>query len=217
MKLNKRQIMSLAATYCKHGQTLLSHPQCSKLLKNPEHETIGFFDIEASDLKASIGIMLSYCFKDNDTGKVYGRVITPEEIRSPEKDKWLVQECVEDMLRFHRIMHYYGKRYDVPFVRSRAMKHNLYFPPLGTIVQTDVYDIVRHKLKLHRSSMETACKFLGIISKTHGHNFEVWLQAITGDEKALDFIWKHNQEDVASLKKLWERLEFATRKTECSI
>lgn len=200
-RLKKDEIIRLITTRCKHRHTLLEHPQCDK--KKPEK--IGFFDIEASNLDADFGILLSYCIKEMD-GKVIGRVITPKELASRNPDKTILKECVKDIRGFDRIVSYYGTRFDVPYIRTRAMLYDLNFPGFQEVKHTDVYYWAKTKLSLHRKRLETVCDFLGIPAKGHRMEPGIWTAALTGNKKALNYILIHNKEDVVSLEKVYKRL-----------
>ena len=191
----------MAKTRCKHGHSHLEHPQCY----TTPPEKIGFFDIETSNLNADFGIMLSYAIKEWK-GKTIGRVIRANELKSPTHDKKLVEECLRDMRKFDRVIGYYSTNFDIPYVRSRAMRHNLSFPVYREVLHTDVFYWVKSKMNLHRKRLQVVCDFLGIPSKGHAMNPNMWTSALTGDKKSLEWIWVHNVEDVESLEKVYERL-----------
>lgn len=217
-KMRKPDLVWAATNRCSHGKLYVEHTACLENVSEWERnfESIGFFDIEASNLKADFGIMLSYCIKEHN-GKIYKGLITPQQLRSATQDRSLVKQCVADLQRFTRIVTYYGARYDLPFVRSRALYHGVDFPPLGSLYHTDLYDWVRRKMRLHNNRMQSACELLEIPSKEHRLLGGIWNRALTGDKSALRFILKHNEEDVLSLEELWERLLPFARVTKTSI
>lgn len=187
------------------------------LLNKQDIEKIGFLDIETSNLSADFGFIFSYAIKDNDSNKIYGRVLTPNEIKDGVFDKELVKECCKDMYRFNRIITYYGTYFDLPFIRTRAEYFNYQYPKYKDILHTDCYHIVKTKLKIHSNRLETACNFLNIPSKKHRLSGVVWVNACAGKKKYLDFIFEHNKEDVISLQNLYKRLERYYKKTKRSI
>jgi len=194
----------MAKHKCKHGHSYLEHPSCYTGEEKPP-EKVGFLDIECSNLSANFGIILSYAIKERN-GKVRGRVITPEELKSKGQDKTLVSECIRDMEKFDRLIGFYSSRFDFPFVRSRAMVHGVHFPGYGEIKQTDLWFWVRGKLRLNSNRLQSACDFLGIPSKGHKLDGLLWTKALSGDKKALAFIYTHNIEDVYSTEELFERM-----------
>lgn len=215
-RLKLSEIRWLGRHRCKHGHTYLEHWKCylkEKPKQSPiedEQERVGFFDIE-SELEAEWSYMFSYGILCNDTGKVYGRVLTPKEILSGKRDGELCKELMQDFKNFDRLVVYYGKssarRHDLPYVRTRCLKYGLDFPKYRDMWVTDLYDIVKAKMKLTRNRMVNACRVMGIEGKNYPVNPDIWQDAKIGDKKALEYIWKHNVEDLHSTRELWLRIK----------
>jgi len=221
MKLNlnalaKSEIVWLSQHYCKHGHTYLNHYGCYlKEVEGQQEERVGVLDIESTGLDADFGFMLSYAILNASTGDVLGRVVTPAEVTSGAYDAELCKEIVKDIIQFDRIVGYYvaDRRFDIPFIRSRCLVNNVDFPPFGAFKVTDVYDIVKSKMKLGRSNLKSACEFLDIGAKTHPLTGKHWMDARTGKKAGLDWVWKHNVEDVESTLKLWNKIKHFQRRT----
>lgn len=202
--LKKQQILRLSKQTCRHGHSLIVHPTC---LRNElgKEERIGFVDIEASNLSATFGYIISYCIKEAD-GKIFKRVLTPEEINNHTFDKELIRQFISDARQFDRLLGYYSTKFDIPFLRTRAIYWEFLFPLFAEIKHTDVYYIVRNKLNLHRNRLETACEFFSIPCKGHRLNPSIWQRAMSGEKKALNYILEHNKEDVISLEQLYNKV-----------
>lgn len=217
-RMKKDEILKLANTKCEHGHTLLSHPQCAeKAAGIVLEERVGFLDIESSNLKATFGYTFAYAIKVAGKNEILGRTVTRKEILSGVRDKKLIQECVDDMRKFDRIVTYYGGGFDLPFLRTRAIYWDLDFPVLREIFHTDVYQVIKHKFNLHRRSLEVACQTFGIEAKQHPMFPDQWQEALIGTQWALDYIWEHNKEDVESLEKLYNKIIDHTRLIGSSI
>lgn len=214
-RLKKKEIVWLGRHRCRHGHTYLEHYSCY-LKENPLNEKIGFFDIEASNLNANFGIMLCYCIKIGGKDKILERTITDKELRTC-LDKEVVKQCIKDLEGFDRIVTYYGKRFDFPFVRTRAVHLDIPFFNYGEVIHEDLYFNIKYKFKLHSNRLENACRvLLGQTDKTHidpNH----WLKALQGDKKSLNYIIEHCRYDVRDLEKLYEKVFQFTRKTDTSI
>ncbi len=217
-RLSKKQLVWLSEHYCKHRVPYIAHYSCY-LKEHPEEgERIGFLDIETSNLQADFGIIFSYCIKDSKSDKIYEAVITPRDLkRAGEEDTHIVERCIEDIGQFDRIVTYYGKRFDIPFLRTRALVCGVPFPEYGTLVHTDLYDVVKRKFRLHSNRLEAACRtLLGKTQKTH-IDPKYWRAALRGDKKALDYILDHNRKDVLDLEKLYNHIAQFSKKTNSSI
>lgn len=213
--LPKQQILRLSRQTCSHGHSFLVHPAC--LRKELGHEErVGFLDIESSSLVATFGYIISYCIKEAN-GKILERVLTPEEINNHTFDKELIRQFITDARQFDRLLGYYSTKFDIPFLRTRAVYWEFLFPLYAEIKHTDVYYIVRNKFRLHRNRLETACEFFGIPCKKHRLNPTVWQRAMSGDKKALNYILQHNREDVTSLEQLYNKVNLYVRMNKTSI
>jgi len=213
--MKSKDLKTFLTGYCRHRHKYHEHPNCF-LTEQGLKIKIGYLDIETSNLAASFGIMYSYAIKDGDSKKIFGRAITKKELFSDTMDKDLVNECIDDIMKFDKIVTYYGTKFDLPFLRSRALYWNLWFPEHGVLNHRDAYYIVRSKLRLHRNRLENACDFLKIPGKTH-IKYEYWIKAMQGDSTSLKYIWNHNQKDVMILQRLHERLIEYVRDTNKSI
>jgi len=213
--LPKRDIVRLARNTCKHGHCYLAHPKCAYdegiVVTKDGHkvlvkERIGFFDIEnfSFQFKADMGIVLSYCIKELDGG-IISNVITPEEAKS-FNDKRLIQDMVRDLKKFTRVVGFYSTKFDIPFVRTRALMHKIDFPIYKELYHTDLYYNVKNKFKLRSNHLSNACKAFGIPAKYHPFEMEPWAKAMSGDKKALDYVLIHNKEDVISTELLWKKV-----------
>jgi len=209
--MKKSELLDLFRGRCKHGHLYAEHPAC--YVKEKKNKVkIGYLDIETSNLTADFGIMLSYAIKERGKNKIYCGTITKKEIESGELDKNLVKKCIDDMNKFDIIMGYYSTKFDIPFLRSRAMYWGLDFPVYGELQHKDVWYMVRAKMRLHSSRLETACKHLGIKGKTHLDGL-YWIKALSGDDKALEYILDHNKKDVIILEKLHDKIKDFVKNT----
>lgn len=202
---------------CKHGHRGTEHWDCFKRANSKDIERVGFFDIEASSLNSNFGIVLSWCIKSDD-GKLYKRIITPQEIRNGVYDKNLLIEFCDVARKFTRLIGYYSTKFDTCYLRSRCEYFNIEFPLFKELLHTDAYFVVKHKFgTLHSRRLGVACQFFGIEAKTHPLDGSIWIKCLSGDKKALNFVLTHNIEDVVSLEKLWNKISKYTRLTKTSI
>jgi len=169
-------------------------------------DRVGYLDIETSHLNASFGIVYSWVIKEAelDVGMPCG-FIRPEEIHSPDQDRRLLQQLLQVAPRYTRLITYYGSRFDIPFLRSRALIHKFDFIPYGKIEHLDLYYVARSKLRIYSRSLEAVCETLGIPGKTPLKP-EVWMRAWRGDPEALAYIFQHNKADAEILEALHQRL-----------
>lgn len=203
-RLRKDEIVWLSKHYCKkHGKSFLTCYNCF-LEENPNMCRIGHFDLECSDLAANYGLLLSYAILDNDSDRLFGRTITKEELYSDEMDTQITDECVRDLYNFDVIVTYFGTRFDLPYIRTRAVMNGLEFPTYDALKHIDLFYVIKTKFKLQRKSLEKACRsLLGTTRKTEILPYII-PRCIQGNEKALEYMWEHNVYDVEDTKELYQ-------------
>lgn len=214
-KLKKKELQDLWRGRCKHGHTYAEHPAC--YVKEKEDALkIGYLDIEASQLKGNFGIMLSYAIKERGVDKIYCGTITKKDMDKETLDKDLVKKCINDMKRFDVVMGYYSTKFDIPFIRTRAMYWDIDFPLYGELQHKDIWYMVRSKMCLNSNRLEVACRHLGIEGKTHLDGSQ-WVLAAAGNKKALEYVLEHNKYDVIILEKLHDKVKEFVRDTTRSV
>lgn len=220
-RMKLEEIRKAAAFRCQHGHTGLEHYDCYVRSGEPlMAQRVGFLDIETSNLEANFGIMLTYAIKDQATGNVYCDTLDKQDIKKYEDDKTdtrLVGNFVDDLLKFDRIVTFYGKGFDIPFARTRALIDGVDFPYFGSIKHDDVYFWAKFKLRLNRNGLETVCRtLLGKTDKTH-LEYRYWAGAVRGDEDSLEYILAHNIHDVDDTQKVYDVLKDFARRQDSSI
>lgn len=213
--MTKKEILERFNFRCFHHHDGFSHHLCYDREKGRE-ERLGHLDIEASNLNANFGIVLSYCIKE-DGGRIIKRLIEPKHMKSGEFDKYLMIQLCKDIRKFDRLTTWYGDRFDIPYLRTRCLYHNLDFPLYGEVAHTDAWMIARKKLRLHSNRMEVVAKFFGIAAKNHPLIPEIWLRCLSGNRKALNFVLTHNIEDVETLEKVYNKIKDYKRLVRLSI
>lgn len=207
-KMLKQDLIWLGENFCRHSHTFLEHYQCY-LVEQPDtspfKEKIGIFDIETTGLKSNWSHMLCWCMKDKNSGKVYSDLITRKEVRDKD-DRRIIKSAVEEIGKYDRIVTYYGRRFDIPYTRSRALYHKVEFPAYRDLYHTDLYFMAREKFALHSNRLGSICQFFGIDAKNHPMTPELWQKAGAGDEKALKTILTHCEEDIDSTDKVFDLL-----------
>ncbi len=216
---------------CVHRHTIDEHPSCffnnAVLEKQYVKETdqpwytypgykIAYLDIETTSLHADGGYVLTWCLKEKGVDDIYYDVITKKELSNYSIDKRIVQSLVKRLRDYKIVVTYYGTPFDIPFLRTRALRWGLDFPAYGEIYTWDLYYTVKSKLSLSRNSLEAACQMLGIDGKTHIDR-KVWELASLGEPKSLEEVLTHNKYDVIILEKLHDRLTFTRKWMKTSI
>lgn len=207
---------------CTHYHDIETHPQCfaqgcvnentaksiadttgKQWFELPEYK-IGILDIEADGLKSDWATMLTWCIKDYD-GEIWYDYITREELFEGFGDERIVNSCSNKMKDYKIIIGYYSTGYDLPFLRTKALRYNLDFPRYGELYHFDLYYTVKSKLNLSSNRLENVCDYLDIEGKTPIDK-DVWRKAKYGDAEAIKEVLEHNKGDVCISEALYKRL-----------
>ena len=217
-KLLKSELQIYLSGYCKHRVPYAQHPNCfiKEIQEGGKKRLVGVLDIEFDNFKADFGTILTYAIKVLNKKKIYTGRIYKKDLQKFDFDKRIVTSLVKDINKFDELITYYGTKCDIPYIRTRTLYHNLDFPFYGFIKHIDLYYWVKFRLKLHRNSLDSACRFLGIKDKNHV-DMEIWRRAKLGDKKSLDYVLKHNIGDVISTEKVYHALKNYSRKTSRSL
>ncbi len=191
---------------CTHSHSKYSHPSCwFKYLEATEPERVGYLDIETNQLESAFGCILSWCIKTKGRNEILFDVLDKVDVERKTYDKALVQSLVDALKGYSIIYTYYGSRFDIPFIRTRALIHGIDFPMYRQVMHRDLYFDVRSKLKLNSNRLAYAAQALGIKGKTP-INQKYWMHALSGDHTALNYILEHNKGDVLVLERLHKKL-----------
>jgi len=188
---------------CEHRHSGVTHPRCFNKAFGIE-ERIGCLDIETSNLKADFGIVLSWAIKIFDKDELYYDVLTEADLRNSRFDKRMMETLINTLWKLDRVVTWFGRRFDVPFVRTRALHWKLPFPTYGMLWHTDAWSIARNKLCLHSNRQGNVARVIqGIDIKTKIHP-AIWQTVQFGNRKArreaLNYVLEHNERDVLQLE-----------------
>jgi len=174
-------------------------------------EQIGYVDIEATNLKAEVGHILSICNVVRDTkykkavdARVYR--ISKEELDSALRkgemnpDKRIIEEFFEDTLDCQYLVgHWFNgyKRFDMPFLRTRAFLMNIdnKIPNYGYWRFGDTWRLGSKTINALNNKLDRYGHILGASKdKTHLSGQQWWLAA-HGVKKGMDYVVDHNIKD----------------------
>lgn len=163
-----------------------------------------FLDIEADNLDADFGIVLSWAvyYYDDKTKAGWLRGASLKEADERKILDFLKFDI--ELFRPDYLITYYGSRFDIPFLRTRFLKHRIKWFSCN-LKHKDLYYTVRYRFKFSHNTLSNVSKYYHLGSKDEVSG-EIWQKARHGDFEQLEKIFKHNQKDVILLYRLWKRL-----------
>lgn len=177
---------------------------------------VGYLDIEATNLNANFGYMLSYVIKTKGKNEFKSSVISKKEITEFQFDKKVLEDLLRDLECYDVIYTHYGadRRFDIPFIRTRAYFHNMenLLPKNMEKFIFDTWLIAKNKLRLHNNRLDSIAEACGITNiKKTPLSSKKWTRAALGDEDALKYIYTHNKRDSQLLERIHKKLEVVER------
>lgn len=197
----------------KHNHAYLHHPNCylNEYPNTEFTERVAFLDIEATNLKADFGIAICWVIRPAKKKTFIERCITQKELKTC-LDENVIRELIKTLPRFDRVIAHYGSRFDLPYLRSRALNLGLEFPEYKSLWQTDTWRIARNRLCISSNRLGNIANLLGIKQQKTRITSYHWIKALTGRQESLDYILKHCRIDVEVLQKVYNKLsKFAPR------
>jgi len=186
-------------------------------------ERIGYVDIEATNLKAQVGHILSIVNVVRDVIKnkiVETRVYEMSKKEHDDSvkrgvmdpDKRIVEEFFEDTLDNDLLIgHWFHgrKRFDMPFLRTRAMlmKIDNHIPNYGYWRFGDTWRLGSQTLNSLGYKLNTLGQITGSPVEKTKLSGEMWWLASKGDKKRMKYVVDHNVKDCKITYKVHKQLE----------
>lgn len=165
------------------------------------------FDLEATNLAANIGFIVCACVQDVDTKQLWTYRIdrTKEWKREKWNDKGVLVPLMAKLAEADVIVGHYAQRFDVPYIRTRALVHGL--GDLAPVPLIDTWRVARNGLKLHSNRLQSLIDLLGKKDKTT-LKLPIWTKAATGDKKSIQYIVDHCIVDTEELSEVYLELRY---------
>lgn len=121
-----------------------------------------------------------------------------------QDDKAMLSAFIKIFEQADEVIGHNIDRFDLPWVRTRCLFHNL--PPLPTPKSVDTLKICRSKFYFNSNRLDYVAKYLGIGGKLKTE-FGLWKDIVLNkDAGALKRMTEYCGHDVILLEKVWKRL-----------
>lgn len=101
------------------------------------------------------------------------------------------------------IVHYNGKRFDIPVMNTEFLRAGAH--PPSPYKQVDLYEVVKRKFRFTSNKLEHVLKELKLPLKGKV-SFQNWVKCMQGDKEAWAIMEEYNVNDVLVLGKLYKKL-----------
>jgi len=160
-------------------------------------------DIEASNLSADFGRVLCACIKPlGEAPIVVSQTDWPKRFQArPWDDSKVVNKTLALLQNYDVWVTYYGKGFDVPFLKTRAL--GIGKRPYLYAFHVDLYFWVKFGLKMSRRSLLRVQEYMNLTEKKTPLTPEIWQRATAGDRAAYKEIVTHCKQDVIVLEDVY--------------
>ena len=160
-------------------------------------------DVESTGLEADIGRVVGIGLMEEDGKFRWFYSATPKE------EARTIRSALEALARYHILLTWSGKGFDLPFLKARALKLKLRVEELLKPTHVDLAEFVRSNLRLARSDLYHVAKFLGIRKDLSVEGMDVpalYLRALNGDRRAASAIKRHCRDDLEVTRRIYLKL-----------
>jgi hypothetical protein len=103
------------------------------------------------------------------------------------------------------VIHYNGKRFDIPSLNKEFLLHNM-FPP-APFKEIDLLTVARGRFRFVSNKLDYVAQSLGLGKKTEHSGHDLWVQCMAGVPKAWKLMEEYNKNDVILLEAVYERFK----------
>jgi len=117
----------------------------------------------------------------------------------------MMRRCLNNLLEYlneaDEIVAHNGDRFDLPWIRGRAIKFGISVPP--TLITVDTCKLARSLFNLNSNKLDYLARYLKVGGKIDTGGFQLWKDCLNGDAKALAKMDTYCQNDVKILEELY--------------
>lgn len=122
-----------------------------------------------------------------------------------QSDKAMLQKLVPILSEADEIVMHNGDKFDLPFIRTRALVHSIPMEPKYRTI--DTLKVARNAFRFNSNRLDYLGKFLGLNGKI-GTTFSLWKEVqLNNSMSALKQMVKYCQNDVVLLMKVYKALQ----------
>ncbi len=164
---------------------------------------IVILDIETSSLEADAGIIVGAGLMSEDGRSEYFQA------RKTNEEKPLLTKLLQRLEAYDVIVTWSGRGFDIPFLTSRLLKHQMDPRTVLSKMHLDLNEVVKSRLRLTFTYLDHVCEFFQIKRDRGPMGLEVpqlFVKALEGDEGALRSIRDHCLDDLRVTREVFLRL-----------
>ena len=128
-----------------------------------------------------------------------------------QNDKKVVEKFVKILNQADEIIAHNGDRFDMKWLRGRAIKHGIEMRDSYTT--TDTLKLARKGFNFNSNRLDYLAKYLGVGAKTSHSGFQLWVDVMDKVDGALEQMVQYCENDVVILEKVFNKMKNYTKPT----
>jgi hypothetical protein len=126
-------------------------------------------------------------------------------------DKSMLDQIVKIIASADEVIAHNGDRFDVPWIRTRCLKHGIRFP--YRLPSVDTLKQARSGFRFPSNRLDYLGQYMGHGNKKETGGFGLWKAVMDGDKEALFNMVEYCKRDVELLENVWGTLYDYTKPT----
>ncbi len=129
----------------------------------------------------------------------------PKEYKKDSQSDYSLLLTLRDLLdEADIVIAHNGKRFDIPKINARFLKHGI--PPPSPYRMVDTLRTAKSQFALTSNKLDYIARFLGLGRKVDTGGLDLWLGCIAGDAASWEKMIEYNIQDVILLEKVYYKL-----------
>lgn len=153
--------------------------------------------------------IISWAAKWMGENEVYSDVLTPREAKKAN-DKRVLKELWKLLDEADIVVAHNGDEFDIKKLNTRFILNGMDLPRPSKSI--DTLKVARKTFSFSSNKLDYLCKLFGLEGKTEHTGYQLWLDCLKGDKKALELMDKYNRNDVIILEKVYNFLKTGIQK-----
>lgn len=116
----------------------------------------------------------------------------------------MLQKISEMVSEADGIVTYNGKKFDIPYITTGLMTHDL--PPLPPVAHIDLFQFIRNKTKFMSKKLGFVAPELGIGEKIKHEGFQLWIDVMNGNKEAQKKMEEYCVGDVVLTEQFYDKV-----------
>lgn len=118
--------------------------------------------------------------------------------------KRMIEEAYKFLEEADVIIHYNGRKFDIPILNKEFITHGM--TPPEPYHQVDLLETARKRFRFMSNKLDFVSQFLGLQSKLAHKGMKLWAGCMEGDQKDWKKMKQYNIQDVKMLPALYNKL-----------